>query len=246
MTPTDTAVMPSTTMVRVSSRTRGVASGLPANWRKRRGGHPEQRVPGHAEPERQGGLRGAISATRPRHWTVAAIIPMSFTCTANAFAARARVKPKVLRHHQADQHQAHRAGTDLHQTRFPVRAHPNPRPALRPIAETWTAGPRPPLSSLGYLRRGPLTHPLRARSRASSARTRAGNSLEIRPPADNVLQGDAGVLHREHPPGVLVDTALARDLTRVTRPQNRDNSASKPRPRFRRFDRASPGSPPWT
>ena len=62
------------------------ASQLGKFWR----GHPEQRVPPDAEHRARGWLlSGAISSTRPRHCTVAAMIPMSLTWMANALAARA-------------------------------------------------------------------------------------------------------------------------------------------------------------
>ena len=89
MTPTDTAVMPSSTMVRVSRRTSGVASGLPA--KSASAGAASQNSAYHDTLKAIAMVVAvaAMSATSPRHWTVAAIMPMSFTWMTNALAARA-------------------------------------------------------------------------------------------------------------------------------------------------------------
>ena len=81
--------MPSMTIARVSSRTSGVASGLPAAFA--RTAAPTQKSPYQARLKVMAMVRavGSISSTWPRHWTVAAIMPTSLTWMRNALAASA-------------------------------------------------------------------------------------------------------------------------------------------------------------
>jgi hypothetical protein len=82
-------VIASTRMTAVSSRTTGVASGLPAVAAKY--GAPTQNTPYSAVAENRFSsvAVGAISSISPRHWMVAAMMPRSLTTMTMLVAASA-------------------------------------------------------------------------------------------------------------------------------------------------------------
>ena len=89
ITPTETDVTPSTMIVRLISRTSSVASGLCA-----RSAMNGAAAKNRAYQPRLNAIAivravAAISLTSPRHWTVAAIMPMSLTWMRKALAANA-------------------------------------------------------------------------------------------------------------------------------------------------------------